>query len=135
MRVLAALILSASALFGADFTGIWVGQLAGRNGVMQDIAFKFSQSGKTLTGKLYGDYGSTPISDAVVSGDLLTFVVVTPEQAGNQINETRIRFTGRMQDGSLELTRDRERATNAGNNGSVQFRGATSQAFVLKRLI
>jgi hypothetical protein len=35
----------------------------------------------------------------------------------------------------MELTREREGATNAGNGGVVQFRGNTKQTFRLKRLL
>ena len=134
MRGLAALLFATTA-WGADFSGIWTGQIPGRNGVMQDIAFKLTQTGKSVTGKLYGDYQSTPISEAVVYGDLITFVVIAQEQAGNQINDTRLRFSGRMENGELELTRDRESSTNAGNAGAAQIRFNNKQTFRLKRLL
>ena len=134
MRKLATLVM-ALPLLGADLTGIWVGQVPGRNGVLLDIAFKFTQSGTTLGGKLYGDYQSTPISDGKISGDQVSFLVIAPEQAGNQINETRLRFTGSIKDGEIELTREREGGRNAGNGGGVQFRGNAKQTFRLKRLL
>jgi hypothetical protein len=131
----AALLSVAVTLAGADLSGIWVGQLPGRNGDLLDIAFKFSQSGTGLSGKLYGDYGSSPIVEGKVSGDQVSFTIITAEQAGNQINNSRIRFTGSLKDDKLELTREREGSTNAGNGGGVQPRpGAAKQAFTLKRL-
>jgi hypothetical protein len=102
---------------------------------MQDVAFKFTQNGTTLGGKLYGDYQSTPISEGIISGDQITFVVLAPEQAGNQINKAKLRFSGSIQAGEIELTREREGATNAGNGGAVQFRGNAKQTFRLKRLL
>jgi hypothetical protein len=140
-------LLFAWTLSAADLTGIWVGQIPGRNGDLQDIAFKFAQTGTTLDGKLYGDYQSTPISEGKISGDQVTFVVVAPEQAGNQINKAKLRFSGSIQaqptaqasargnSDEIELTREREGATNAGNGGVVQFRGNTKQTFRLKRLL
>ena len=127
-------LVCATALCAADVSGIWMGQIPGRNGEPQDIAFKFSQSGATLKGKLYGDYQSTPITDGKVAGDEVSFIVVAPEQAGNQINQTRLRFTGSIKDGEIELTRERESATNAGNGGVVQFKGNAKQIFRIKRL-
>jgi len=127
--------LLALTLHAADFTGIWVGQIPGRNGEPIDIAFKLTQTGSKLEGKLYGDYLSTPIQDAVVSGDLITFIVIAREQAGNQINETRLRFSGKLEAGQLELTRDRESSTNAGNSGGVERRDTPKQSFSLKRLL
>lgn len=134
MRILTTLLAFAATLGAADLSGIWVGQFAGRNGEMQDIAFQIEQAGTKLRGKLYGDYSSDPIVEGTVSGALVTFVVAASEQAGNQINSTRLRFTGRLKDGALELTRERESSTNAGNGGVVQFRGNTKTEVRLKRL-
>jgi hypothetical protein len=128
-------LLCAWTLPAADLTGIWIGQIPGRNGEMQDIAFKFTQTGTTLGGKLYGDYQSTTITEGKISGDQITFVVNAPEQAGNQINRARLSFSGSIQAGEIELTREREGATNAGDGGVVQFRGNAKQTFRLKRLL
>jgi hypothetical protein len=134
-RIFAILLLAAT-LSGADLSGIWVGQIPNRNGDLLDIAFKFTQDGSTLAGKLYGDYGSSPIVKGSVDGDRILFVVVTPEQNGNQINSATLRFTGRIQGADIELTRERESSTNAGNGGGVEARkGNPKQTFHLKRLL
>lgn len=141
MRRSAAILLSASAVFGADLTGIWVGQIERQNNTPLDVAFQFTQSGSTLTGKLYGDYQSTPISEAKIEGDTVSFIVVTSEQAGNEINEVRLSYTGTWKDGELELTRERLSARNAGNRGEGRIqRPNTNNArptppIRLKRLI
>lgn len=126
---------SAVTVLGADFTGIWVGQISGRNGALQDVAFKFVQNGAKLTGKQYGDYQSTPITEGKVSGDDVDFILIAPEQNGNQINRTRLRFTGCLENGVLALTREREGSTNAGNGGSVQVKDNSKQTLSLKRLL
>ena len=107
MRSLA-LFFVATAAFGADLTGIWVGEIgSGRpDRDPSPMAFQFAQKGAVLGGKLYGDFQSTPISSGIVAGELVTFVVVLAEQAGNEINDTKIRFTGRLISGELELTRE-----------------------------
>ena len=129
------LLLAISSLAAADLTGIWVGRIPGRNGEMQDIAFQFRQTGAKLDGKLYGDYQSSPIVQGTVAGPLVTFVVSGSEQAGNQINETKTRFTGKFENGEIELLRERESSHNAGNSGAVeQRRNAPRQAFKVKRL-
>jgi hypothetical protein len=133
-KLILACLVCACTVSAADLTGIWVGQIPGRNGEPQDIAFKFTQNGTTLGGKLYGDYQSAPISEGKISGDQVTFVVIAPEQAGNQINKAKLRFSGSIQAGEMELTREREGATNAGDGGTVQFRGNAKQTFRLKRL-
>jgi hypothetical protein len=135
MRKVLVLAMAACTLQAADLSGVWVGQIPGRTGEMLDIAFKFTQSGEKLGGKLYGDYQSTPITEGRISGDSVSFLVIAPEQAGNQINRTRLRFKGTLKDGELELVREREGSTNAGNGGGVQFKGNTTQTFRLKRLV
>jgi hypothetical protein len=132
---LAAVLLCAFSSYAADISGIWMGQIPARN-QMLDIAFQFIQTGDTLTGKLYGDYESTALTQGRISGQNVSFVVTTQEQAGNQINETRLRFTGTLKDGVLELTRERESSRNAGNAGAAPpVRGAAKLTFRVKRLL
>ncbi|MBL8230934.1 MAG: hypothetical protein JNL98_20740 [Bryobacterales bacterium] len=133
--ILTGLLPLCTCLCGADLSGIWTGQIPTRNNEKVDVAFQLKQDGAKLSGKLYGDYKSTPIVEGKVNGDQITFVVVAAEQAGNQINETRLKFTGTLKDGELELVRERESSTNAGNGGVVQFRGNTTTTFRLKKLI
>ena len=137
MKYAALLMLSAYSLLAENLTGIWVGQTPGRNGGdPQDIAFKLTQEGTKIGGKLYGDYKSNAISEGMISGNSVMFVIVTQEQAGNQINDTRVRYSGRLVDGQLELTRERERSTNAGNGGvQTQKNAAQRLTFTLKRLL
>jgi hypothetical protein len=133
--ILTGLLPLCTCLCGADLSGIWTGQIPTRNNEKLDIAFQLKQNGTTLSGKLYGDYKSTPIVEGKVNGDQIVFVVITSEQAGNQINETRLKFTGTLKDGEIELTRERESSTNAGNGGVVQFRGNSTTTFRLRKLI
>ncbi len=119
----------------ADFTGIWLGSTSsGRRNQVQDFAFQFTQKGTTLTGKVYLDYGSTPILKGAVDGDNVTFQVVAREQEGNQINESVLRFTGTLKDGEIEITREREELRNAGNSGA-SFSRAAKLTFKIKRLM
>jgi hypothetical protein len=125
----------ATAASAADISGIWIGQYEIRNGVKVDIAFQLVQQGTKLRGKLYGDYASSPIVDGIIAGKLITFVVETEEQAGNQINESRLRFTGNLlENGQLELIRERESARNAGNQGATLTRDSR-YTMRLKRLV
>ena len=135
MKVFVALLFALT-LSAADLTGIWVGQMPTRNGESVDIAFQFTQSGTKLSGKLYGDYRSSPIVEGIVAGELVTFVVLAAEQAGNQINDSKLRFTGSLKSGEIELTRERESVINAGNKGSAQTKAGPSpkQTFRLKKL-
>ena len=130
------LLLAGVSLMAADISGIWVGQVKNRNGDLTDVAFQLTQKGTAITGKLYGDYGSSPIVEGKIVGNAVMFVVVGQEQSGNQINTSRLRFTGSLKDGGIELIRERERSTNAGNGGGVESRnGLPRQTLFLKRLI
>lgn len=137
MKRAALAMLAACTMHGAELAGIWVGQMPGRNGGdPQDVAFKLTQDGAKIGGKIYGDYKSNAISEGMVSGNSVMFVIVIQEQAGNQINDTRVRYSGRLVDGQLELTRERERSTNAGNGGlQTQKNASQRQTFTLKRLL
>jgi hypothetical protein len=134
MRALAA-ILFGSSLFAADLSGVWIGQIPTRNNDMLDVAFKIVQTGTEISGKLYGEYQSSRIVEGKVTGDQVNFVVLAAEQAGNQINETRLRFSGTINNGEMELTLEREGSKSAGNGGGTEFRGNNKQAFKLKRLL
>jgi hypothetical protein len=126
--------VSVLSLHAADISGIWFGSVTGgRRNQVQDFAFQFIQKGTTLTGKLYVDYGSTPILKGTIDGDKIAFQVVAREQAGNEINQAVLRFTGTLKDGEIEITREREEIRAAGNSGAAFARPGT-QTFRLKRL-
>jgi len=134
LTLAAGVMAFALALPAADFTGIWLGSTtSGRRNQTQDFAFQFVQHGTTVTGKVYLDYGSTPILKGTVDGDNITFQILAREQEGNQINESVLRFTGTMKDGEIEITREREELRNAGNSGA-SFSRAVKLTFKIKRL-
>jgi hypothetical protein len=136
-RVTAAILfaLSVASLPAADLSGFWLGSVTGggRRNQVQDVTFQFIQSGATLTGKLYVDYGSTPILKGTIDGDKIAFQVLVREQAGNEINQSVLRFTGTLKDGEIEITREREEIRAAGNSGAA-FAKPGTQTFRLKRL-
>ena len=101
------LVVGSAGLFGADLSGIWSGQTVDRNGDPVDVSFRFNQSGDTITGKMYGENESTPISEGKVDGDTIHFVVVT--ELNGQIN--RMIYSGRILNArgdEIEVTRERE---------------------------
>lgn len=123
-----------AALLAADFSGIWVGTIELPNGRTEDVSFEFVQKGSVLTGKQYDDMESTPIVKGTVSGDLISFVLVRQEQAGNEINQTRIRFTGRAVGEAIELFRERESSTRSGSSAGAFLRNNVRQGFKLRKL-
>jgi hypothetical protein len=133
-KLLAILALSAMALPAADVSGIWLGSTTtGRRNQVLDFAFQFVQKDSSLTGKVYLDYGSTPILKGTVEGEKISFEIVAREQNGNEINESTFRFTGVMKDGAIEMTRERQGMRNAGNAGAAVSR-AGELTFQIKRL-
>ena len=114
--ILAALLLAAHA---EDVTGIWSGMIQGRNGEPQDIAFRFQQSGESLTGKMYGDTQDVPIADGRIAAGEIRFSVSS--------DFGRLLFTGTIKDGEMHLTREREGGRSGG-------RSNLKQTFTLKRL-
>ncbi|MCX6599504.1 MAG: hypothetical protein NTV70_24380 [Acidobacteria bacterium] len=135
MRCLILLLTGAASLWADDLTGIWTGRIPARNGDLQDIAFQIVQTGSKISGKLYGDYLSSPIIQGLVADGLLTFVVASSEQAGNQINTARIRFTGKVKDGVMDLMREREASIDAINGANADQRPTPKVSFQLKRLL
>ncbi len=133
--------LFAARISAADFAGTWIGEIPPQNNAQRlhmapQVAFLLVQNGATLTGKLYGDYDSSPVIEGKVVGDTIDFVVIAQEQQGNQINQSRLHFTGTLQpDGAIELSRVRETSTNAGNGGAYKGKATNAkQTFKIRRL-
>jgi hypothetical protein len=92
-------------LTAADITGIWAGQDQGRRGEPLDVAFRFRQTGQTLTGKLFGDEFDLAIQDASVAGDLIRFTVTTTNYYSGA--KSIFIYTGTVNGGEMELIRER----------------------------
>jgi hypothetical protein len=105
-RTLTPVFLFAATAFGADVTGIWTGSMVDRNGDPQDFSFRFAQNGDTISGKMYGDNESTPLADAKLSGDHITFSVTS--ELNGQVS--KFLYTGTLVGDRIELTRARSDA-------------------------
>jgi hypothetical protein len=106
MRLFAGGLLFHLVLAAADVTGIWMGQVPGRGGEKQDVAFQFKQVKGSMTGVLFGDEFDLPIEDLVISGDKISFAVTTT----NYYDGRKIRFvySGTIGEKELQLTRERK---------------------------
>ena len=127
-------MLSIFLIVAADLNGIWTGYTTNRNGDRIDTSIKLTQDAAgRIGGKVYGDYKSSPVVEGTVSGDEVTFLVQAQEQAGNQINDSRLKFTGKfVGPDELELTRERVSLSNAGNAGNSATTAAPGPKTVLK---
>jgi hypothetical protein len=98
-------LLVANWASAADITGIWAGQQQGRNGQLDDVAFRFKLDGQTLTGTMFGDEFDLPIEAGTISGDQVRFTVTTTNYYNK--NTTTFIYTGTIKGGELELVRER----------------------------
>jgi hypothetical protein len=131
-RLLAGVLLFSLILSATDLSGTWTGLIAARNGDLQDITFKFTHTGAALTGKMYRDTESVPISEGKISGEQVSFTVTVEEQVGNLFLPLTFTFTGKIKGAEIELTRERE--PNPAIGGNPANRGNQKQTFNLKRL-
>lgn len=129
MRALLLLLFAAAAAFASDLTGIWVGQLPGRNGGVDDVAFRFKLEGQTLTGKLLGDEFDLEITDGAITGDQVKFVITTTNYYSG--GKTKFQYTGTIKGNELELVRERIAAPDERPNPN---RPPNKQTIKLKRL-
>jgi len=123
LKACASLLLATVLAYGADVSGIWTGYTADRNGDLQDLSFRFEQHDELLSGKMYGDNESIPITDGKVSGNTITFLVTT--ELNGSITKTL--FNGTLTNGEIHATRGRV-------GGVKPEKPAPKQTIVLKRL-
>jgi hypothetical protein len=105
MRLLALILMAAAGVLASDLTGVWVGQQPGRNGGVDDLAFRFKLEGQSLTGKLLGDEFDLSISDASVTGDQVRFTITTTNYYSG--GKTKFLYTGVVKGAEMELVRER----------------------------
>ena len=63
-------------LGAADISGKWKGDLNGPDGNALEINFDFKQDGEKLTGTVANTYGEEQITDGVVKGDEISFIIM-----------------------------------------------------------
>jgi hypothetical protein len=100
-----ALFFVALSACAADLTGIWAGQQPGRNGEVQDVAFRFKLDGQTLTGTLFGDEFDLPVGDASLAGDQIKFTITTTNYYSG--SKSVFTYTGTVKGAEMELVRER----------------------------
>jgi len=127
-RSIVGLLFFAVSISAADIEGIWVGQQPGRNGEVEDLAFRLKVTGSSITGNMFGDEFDLPISEGSLTGDQVRFIVTT----NNYYNRVKTQFlyTGSIKDGVLELVRERLQAPE----GKAGKGGPARQTLKLRRL-
>jgi hypothetical protein len=124
------LFFTAQLLAGAELSGIWTGEMKDRNGDPQDLSFQFHQLGTKLTGKMYGDNESTPITDGSIVGNQFTFMVTS--ELNGQIS--KFIYSGTVSDNTLKVTRERESVGKPSTAAKVPPKPDAKIVFTLKKL-
>jgi len=134
MRAVATLcrigILFASGLYAADPGGIWMGEVAGRNGEKQDLAFQFQAAKGAITGVMFGDEFDLPVQDLKIEGDRITFSVANINFYDNRRIKTV--YSGILTDKTMELRREQ---LNSGPASKPTQPKDPPPLIVLKRIV
>lgn len=100
LRTLAAAILFmslASIAFAADLSGKWHGNLKNQDGADMPIDFVFKVDGEKLTGTVTNSYGEEQITEGVIKGDDVSFIIMA---GGGQF---KIVYKGKLTGDDLKL--------------------------------
>jgi len=126
LRLLLLAILVHCTIFGAELTGIWTGETAGRNGDKEDIAFQFKMAKGNLAGVMFGEESDLPVEDLKVEGDTVSFSVTNVNYySGSRLT---LVYSGTLTDKEMHLTRQRKGGPAAGDRQNGK------QEIVLKRV-
>ncbi len=93
------------ALSAVDIGGLWMGQVPGRFGKVEDLSFQFKVSGTMLSGKMFGDEFDLQIEEGLVEGDKLSFIVTSTNYYNRE--KIRTRYSGIILGDEIELIRER----------------------------
>jgi hypothetical protein len=74
--LIAVAALACLAANAADLNGKWKGDMKTPNGDMLEINFNFQVNGEKLTGAVANTYGEEQITEGVVNGDAISFVIL-----------------------------------------------------------
>ncbi len=99
------MLISFCALSAADIGGLWMGQVPGRFGKVDDVSFQFKVSGITLSGKFFGDEFDLQIEEGLVQGDKISFIVTATNYYNRE--KFRTRYSGVIFGNEIELIRER----------------------------
>ena len=129
------LALALSSTLAADLNGIWTGQVPGRRGSTDDVAFEFKiTKAGVITGKLFGDEVDLPVEQASLVGDQLKFSVTTT----NYYSGVKVKFlyNGSVKGDQIELTRERVvRPEEHKPDDDRKAEEPTKHTFTLKKLV
>ncbi len=97
---LALVVLFAVTAAAASVDGKWKSEMQGPDGNTRTTTYTFKAEGEKLTGTISGRMGDTAISEGVVKGDDISFVVVRNFQG----NEMKISYKGKVAGDEIKMT-------------------------------
>ena len=92
------LVCLSAAANATDLNGKWKGDMKTPNGDSLEINFNFQVSGEKLTGTVANSYGEEQITEGVVNGDAISFVILA---GGGQF---KISYKGKVVGEDLKFT-------------------------------
>lgn len=99
-KLLVGIALAALAAFGADVTGKWTWEMAGRDGEKRVSTMTLKAEGDKLTGAMAGRQGERPIENGKVNGDEISFSMTM-----NMGGESRkMNYKGKVSGDELKMT-------------------------------
>jgi len=110
------MLLSATAVMGADLSGRWEGSIPTHGDETRDVSIQLKQQGAVLSGTLSVADITASVQDGKVDGDKLSFSI-TVDYNGDSV---KVLFEGAASGAELKLTRE------------IVGRGG-KQAFTVKR--
>jgi len=87
----------------ADLSGKWKGDLKGPDGNALEINFDFKVDGEKLTGTVTNTYGEEQITEGVVKGDEISFIIMA---GGGQF---KITYKGKVDGEDIKFPRHHRR--------------------------
>jgi hypothetical protein len=87
----------ASVSFAADLNGKWKGDLKTQDGNNLEVNFVFKIDGEKVTGTVTNTYGEEPITEGVVRGDEISFIIMA---GGGQF---KIVYKGKATGGDIKF--------------------------------
>jgi hypothetical protein len=98
------MLMMTAAVYGADVSGKWSGDVPGRGGDTTPTTFTFKVDGDKLTGTMTAAQGELPLQEGKMSGNQISFST-TFDAGGNSI---KILYKGTLSGDQLKMTRQRE---------------------------
>ena len=94
-----------------DPTGTWTWSAPGRDGNTREVTLKLKLDGEKLTGTISGRQNDSPIEDAKIAGDDISFKVVREFNGNKMVQQFAGKLSGDSIKGKVETERNGEKTS------------------------